>query len=118
MRGAFDAATVPEDAIRRLEPAMTNYPADRHVLAAAVAGVAQAIVTLNLKHFPDEACAPFAVEVLNPDEFLLDLYDLEPDAVTAALRRQASILQRPSMTFEQLLDLLAASVPNFADALR
>jgi hypothetical protein len=56
------------------------------VLAAAVASDAQAIVTLNLRHFPDEACEPFAVEPLHPDEFLLNL--------------------------------LAATVPNFAEALR
>jgi predicted nucleic acid-binding protein len=118
MRGAFDAAAVPEDAIARLEPAMTNDPGDRHVLAAAIASPAQAIVTLNLRHFPDDACEPFAVEPLHPDEFLLNLHALDPEAVTDAVRRQASVLQRPPLTFEQLLELLAAAVPNFAETLR
>lgn len=118
MRGAFDAAAVPEDVIAGLEPAMTNHPDDRHVLAAAVAGDAQAIVTLNLKHFPEEACAPFAIESLHPDQFLLDLYGLDPEAVTEAVQRQAAVLQRPPITYDQLLDLLAAIVPDFADVLR
>lgn len=118
MRGAFEAAAVAEDAIERLEPAMTNHPYDRHVLAAAVASDAQAIVTLNLKHFPEDACSPFGLEALHPDEFLLGLYELDPDGVTEAVRRQASVLQRPPLAFRELLDLLAATVPSFAETVR
>jgi hypothetical protein len=66
MRAAFDGAEVPEHAIARLESAMTNDAKDRHVLAAAVASDAQAIVTLNLKHFPPEACEPFAIGRCTP----------------------------------------------------
>jgi hypothetical protein len=76
MGGAFDGAAVPEDAMARLEPAMTDDPRDGHVLAAAVASEAQAIVTFNLKDFPPEACEPFAIEAIHPDDFLLDLYEL------------------------------------------
>jgi hypothetical protein len=38
--------------------------------------------------------------------------------LTEALRRQASVLQRPPFMFEQLLELLAATVPNFVEAVR
>jgi hypothetical protein len=62
-------------------------PNDRHVLAAAVASDAQAVVTLNLKHFPTEACEPFAVEALHPDSLLLDLYGLDSDHVFDADRK-------------------------------
>jgi predicted nucleic acid-binding protein len=118
MRDAFDEATVPEDAITKLEPAMTNDPNDRHVLAAAVASDAQAVVTLNLKHFPTEACEPFAVEALRPDSFLLDLYGLDSDRVFDVIERQAAVLSRPPMTTNDLLDRLAATVPDFAQTLR
>jgi len=74
MSAAFDGAAVPGAAIERLEPAMTNDRKDRHVLAAAVASGAHAVVTLNLKHFPPADCAPLAIEPLHPDAFLLDLY--------------------------------------------
>ncbi len=118
LRGAFDAASVPHEAIARLEPAMTNEAKDRHVLATAVASDAQTIVTLNLKHFPSDVCTPFAVEPLHPDVFLLDLYDLDPRATYNAVERQAAALARPPMTIDELLDRLAATVPTFAQTIR
>jgi len=118
MTEAFDGAAVPRPAIDKLEPSMTNHPKDRHVLAAAVAGDAQAVVTLNLKDFPSEACEAFNVEALHPDEFLLDLYGLAPATVHAALTRQAATLRRPPMTLNDLLDRLAVTAPAFADAVR
>ncbi len=118
MRGAFEVANVPREAIARLEPVMTNEAKDRHVLATAVASDAQAIVTLNLKHFPSDACKPFAVEPLHPDIFLLDLYDLHPLATYNAVERQAAALTRPPMTIDELLSRLAATVPAFAQTLR
>jgi predicted nucleic acid-binding protein len=52
MRNMFPDAMVTghDDLIR----AMTNDPRDRHVLAAAVRGGADAIVSNNVKHFPKE----------------------------------------------------------------
>jgi len=96
---------------------MTNDPKDRHVLATAVAANAQAIVTLNLKHFSSDACEPFAVEPVHPDAFLLDLHSLDPDTAFAVVERQAAALARPPMTIEELLDRLTVTVPNFARAL-
>jgi hypothetical protein len=118
MAEAFDGAAVAVDSIASLEPQMTNDPQDRHVLDAAVATEAQAVVTLNLKDFPLAACAPFAIEPLHPDAFLADLYGLDPDGVFAAVERQAAVLRRPPMSTDELLDRLKVTVPNFAEALR
>jgi predicted nucleic acid-binding protein len=51
MRRAFPAAEVSPTTAARLEPRMTNDPKDRHVLAAAVAAKAEAVVRFNLRHF-------------------------------------------------------------------
>jgi len=42
---------------------------DRHVLAAAIAGRCDVIVTQNLHHFPDAALAPFQLVAQHPDDF-------------------------------------------------
>lgn len=51
MQRAFNDAEIPEASIAALEPMMTNEPSDHHVLAAAVASDAEAIVTLNMRQF-------------------------------------------------------------------
>lgn len=118
MTAAFDCAEVPGAAIDRLEPAMTNHPKDRHVLAAAVASEAQAIVTLNLEDFPRDACEPFAIEPLHPDVFLLQVYEFDEQNVCAAVERQVAALSNPPMTADELFDRLALNVPSFAEVLR
>jgi hypothetical protein len=118
MAAAFDGASVPRDAVDRIEPIMTNDEKDRHVLAAAVVSDAKAVVTLNLKDFPLEACEPLAIEPLHPDVFLLDLYSLDPDEVHEAVERQAAVLRRPPMRLDELLERLAVTVPGFAARLR
>src|SRR6186713_1341338 len=62
---------------------------DRHVLAAAIRAGAQAIVTFNLKDFPELQLADSDVEAIHPDDFVLDLLDLRPAAVANAVREQA-----------------------------
>lgn len=118
MAAAFDGAAVPQDAVDQLEPAMTNDEKDRHVLAAAVVGQAEAVVTLNLKDFSVDACEPFAIDPLHPDAFLLDLYSLDPDEVYAAVERQAAVLRHPPRSLDELLERLAVTVPEFAARLR
>lgn len=63
MAQAFDAASLPADAIAALEPSMTNDAGDRHVLAAAVSANADVIVTANLRHFPESSTALHGVAI-------------------------------------------------------
>jgi len=91
---------------------------DRHVLAAAVAGGAEALVTANLRDFPPAACDPLGVEAVHPDDFLLGLYALVPQLVANAVSEQAADLQAPPKTLDELLDMLAETVPELAAAVR
>jgi predicted nucleic acid-binding protein len=118
MRGAFEESEVDPAEVDRLEPAMSNDEKDRHVLAAAVAAGSELIVTFDLDDFPPLACEPLGVEATHPDDFLLDLHDLNPDAVRAALEQQASDLNPPWPLDELLRALTTAGVPRFADAIR
>ncbi|MDQ3355947.1 MAG: PIN domain-containing protein [Actinomycetota bacterium] len=118
MTAAFEGAAVPQGAVDRIEPGMTNEPKDRHVLAAAVAAGANAVVTLNLKDFPVGACRPLGIDALHPDTLLLDLHALDPDIVRDAVERQAAALRRPPLSLPELLDRLAVTVPQFAATLR
>ncbi|MEV6261259.1 PIN domain-containing protein [Streptomyces sp. NPDC051784] len=98
---------------------MTNDPKDRHVLAAAVRGQAHAVVTLNVKDFPPEASDPYEIEVLRPDDFLLDLFDLAPVEVNSVLRVQVARYRREPQDLHGLLDRLAVGgAPQFAAEFR
>jgi hypothetical protein len=81
-------------------------PKDRHVLAAAVRSGAQAIVTFNLKDFPEARLKAYDVEALHPDDFVLATIDLSPAAVITALTEQAAALRNPPKTVEEVLDAL------------
>ena len=62
--------------VSRYEPLISELdlpdPNDLHVLAAAIVGQCDVIVTKNTKHFPEESLAPYGLEAQHPDEFLSD----------------------------------------------
>jgi hypothetical protein len=89
---------------------------DRHVLAAAIKGGAQAIITANLADFPATTLGPLGLEARHPDDFLLDQLDLSPPTVLQVIREQAGHTRRPPLTPQDLTTLLGrAGVPGFAD---
>jgi hypothetical protein len=71
-------------------------PNDRDLVAAAICAGAQAIVTFNLKDFPDDTLASYNVEAKHPDDFVLETIDLAPGVVTKALGEQAWSSQEPA----------------------
>lgn len=113
MRRAFPDAEV--QGYEALIESMTCDTKDRHVLAAAVRGQAEVLVTFNGDDFPGNSTAPYDIEVISTDDFLLDQLDLYPGITLAVLRSQASDYAAPPMTMEQLLGALAiAGVHKFA----
>jgi predicted nucleic acid-binding protein len=105
IRQAFPEAMV--HGWESLEGSMTNHPKDRHVLAAAVRGHADVIVTANLKDFPAVSVEAFDIEVQHPDVFLC--YELEhaPDVILNVLFEQAADTGkegRPSLSVHDVID--------------
>ncbi len=116
MKESFEDAMVT--GYEPLVPAMTNHPKDRHVLAAALVGRANVIVTSNLSDFPTEALAPYDVDVQHPDEFLCNQWELDEEAMLAAIKRWLEDLSNPPQTLEQLLQELGRHTPQFCEIVR
>ncbi|MFA7606661.1 MAG: PIN domain-containing protein [Rhodocyclaceae bacterium] len=96
MRRAAPDWEVAESAIGALLPGITlPDPGDAHVLAAAIAGHADCIVTFNLKDFPEAALAPLGIEAIHPDRFIISQLDLAPFQAIAALGKMRQRRKSP-----------------------
>ncbi len=88
-------------------------PDDRHVLAAAIHGGAETIVTFNLTDFPADILATHGIEVRHPDEFIAHFLDTDPATVCTAAKKQRESLRNPPKTVEDYLATLASqSLPR------
>lgn len=94
---------------------MRNDAKDRHVVAVAVKAGAQVVVTNNLRDFVP---MPEGIEAQSPDDFLCNLFDLDPDGFVALLQSQSADLQNPPVSLEMLIERLDRVVPEFAQAVR
>lgn len=72
-------------------------PNDRHVLAAAIVGRADVIVTNNIVDFPADTLGPLGLEAQQPDAFIMHLVDLNPYVVAAAIGTCRARLRNPPM---------------------
>ena len=117
MQAAFPGASVAADPGLEATLHLPD-PADTHVLAAAVAGGAGAILTFNLRDFPRRTLAGHGIEARHPDGFLWELlsthekallgianvalcgHGIEPALARAALKRAR--LSRFGKAFEGL----------------
>lgn len=94
-------------------------PDDRHVLAAAIRAGADVIVTANLTDFPSEALRHYGVDAQHPDDFIVALLEVAPQAVCEAARRQRESLKNPPLTVESYLaSLERQGIPRTVAALR
>ncbi len=81
-------------------------PNDRHVLAAAIKGRADLIVTLNLQDFPAARLERWGMEAQHPDEFLVHQFHLSQPAFLEAVRTVRLRLKNPPKSVEEYLDTL------------
>ena len=120
MRDAVPDWEVPEAA---RAPLVAGYnlpdPDDHHVLAAAVAGHADCIVTANLKDFPAEIVGVYGLEVVDPDRFVINPWDLDPLIAMAAFKRMRARWRNPQATPENFAKALEqGGLPATAQRIR
>ena len=72
---------------------------------------AEAIVTFNLRHFPDTALDNWNIEAQHPDEFPVHLYHLNSDLIVKfCTSKPRSVVEH----WHNSLAVLKQGVPNFA----
>src|SRR5436190_12825136 len=113
MESAFPEAMVTD--YERLTDQMPNEAGDRHVLAAAIHGRVDAILTLNVRHFPADLLKRYEIERLTPDEFLVHQWHLDSKVVIEKL--QAQVAQNKKH-WNDHLSLFEKMVPQFVRLLR
>jgi predicted nucleic acid-binding protein len=117
LRAAFPRACLrdrPEIEARLLLPD----PNDLHVLAVAIAGHADAIITFNAADFPRHILAEEGIDRRDPDGFLWQLWSFHPaevSQVVAAVHATAERMAGTQLSAKSLLK--RAKLPRLAKAL-
>ena len=81
-------------------------PNDRHVLAAAIVGRCDVIVTTNTRDFPEAELASYGLEAQHPDEFLANHLSLAPGVFCAAVGKVRARLKNPPYAADEYLATL------------
>ena len=76
---------------------------DCHVLAAAIHGKAQVILTFNLRHFPNRVLTSFGITAQHPDDFLAALVDNFADDVKEIVEEMRVRKTMPELSREEML---------------
>jgi predicted nucleic acid-binding protein len=93
VRAAFPAAEIAPPPALEARLWLPD-PADVHVLASAIAGSAEVIVTFNAADFPRATLAEEGLDRQDPDQFLCALHDRRPDPVTEAVSEVVATARR------------------------
>lgn len=105
----------PEAIVEGFEPlisSMTNHGKDRHVVAAALTGRAQLIVTFNLKDFASEHLECWGIEALHPQDYLITLFEMKAELLISRLHEAAA---KQGQTPAQRLKKLSVALPRFTE---
>ena len=115
--------TVPDCLVENYSPLIDSLelpdPDDRHVLAAAIVGHADAIVTANLKDFPADVLAKHNIEAQHPDDFVMNQLELRPFEALEVIKRVRARMKNPTRSAQELVEMLERSgLPQTAQHLR
>ena len=106
----------PDAVVTGYDDLLAELPAlgkDAHVLAAAVSGGADVIVTHNVRDFPAALIDRYQVIVQTPDEFLGHHWRRAPEAVARILLEQSAGTRAPHLRPREILDRLRPMAPEF-----
>lgn len=117
VRAAFPRATLREQPNIEARVSLPD-PNDEHVLAVAIAGHADAIVTFNAQDFPRPLLAEFGIDRRDPDGFLWELWSRNPAEVAAVVAQVRATAERLSGQDWPVRKLLKkAQLPKLGKAL-
>ncbi len=101
---------IPDAIVEHYEPLIgcTVLPdeSDRHVVAAAIAGHADVIVTFNIKDFPQEILSPHGIEVQHPDDFVMNQLQLQELVAIEAIKSMRARWKNPPRSAIELVEAL------------
>lgn len=93
-------------------------PNDTHVLAAAIAGKADVLLTMNLKDFPTRTVSAHGVVRRDPDGMLREMFEENPQAVRQVAENVRRVAERLSGEAQDMRKLMKkARLPRLAKAL-
>lgn len=99
---ALVVTELPESPI--LEPVDAK---DRHVVVTAMVAKADAIVTFNITDFAASHLSKnLQIEVIHPDDFVMDLVDLNEKRAVAAFRELRARKKNPPLSIAELIHRL------------
>jgi predicted nucleic acid-binding protein len=108
MLASFPDAMLDQAAADAIEDQMPNHEKDRHVLAAAVAGDAELVITSNLRHFERADLEKVGKQALSADQLLCELLATEPELLHAAMEQLVAVMRIPHLwSVAELLGRLA-----------
>jgi predicted nucleic acid-binding protein len=113
MKSAFpDAMITAYEPVRdALASEMTD---DAHVMAAAIVGKADIIVSGNVKDFPASVLSRYSLDVQTAGQFLVHQWWLDRHGILTMLDEMEQQYDRPA---QQMLSTLEKLVPEFAQSI-
>ncbi len=114
MEDSFPDALVDRRLYEKLITAMQNDSGDRHVLAAAIAGRADVLVTSNVRHFPRDT-VPDTLQIQDPDTFLCFQFELSPGAILETLEMLSHERHIPLDSVDGIIRKLRFIAPRFSE---
>lgn len=69
-------------------------------------GQVDVIVTNNTKDFPQDYLSRYNIEVVDPDSFIVNLIDLDPELALQAIQKQSNRLKDPPKTINEIINTL------------